>query len=126
MARKDHWAGDEMMEGYVSRYELDNGLTRELANTALDLITSVRALAQLKFANRNLATGTHLRTSKRLMEIQMFHTSPHTGYNQLLHDMTVMLAAIRDRIDEKFPEEIPTAGTANDGRKRHHPDQVTD
>src|SRR5687768_7638583 len=104
MAEKDHGARDEVMEGYVSRYDLDSGLTREVVNTALALITSVRALAQLKFANRNLAKSAHLRISKRLMEIQLFHTSSHTGYNQLLHDMTAMLAAIRNRIDEKFPE----------------------
>ena len=93
---------DEVLEGYIQHYHLRSDLSKRLMNRALSLITAVRELKRLRFPNRERATNAHAVVTRSLVMTQVYYSSDHPGYNELLSFVSTSLEAATKQIDVRF------------------------
>lgn len=94
---------DEVLEEYARQYLLDTGLPNRIRKQAIFLIKTIRSMRRLQFDDRKRALAAYAKAERWLGESKVFHATDHAGYNRLLEDASASLAAIGERIDEKFP-----------------------
>ena len=93
---------EEIFEAYIRQYRLDQDLSRNHKKQALFLILTIRDLKRLRFANLDEANHAHAKACRWLAEKQVFHSSNHEGYNELLAMIADSLNGLRVQIEEKF------------------------